>query len=158
MRKLQLMFCMEKNVKILFFALIMKFPLPLSMFLSTEASLSLSTFWVKWTWGKIVKLLKRSVFKKLHPISEQHMLLSKILPQIFKNFTQIYLPYLWHFATLPKGHHPVWKRLFFIVFINRGVKPINKEFRTTFVSTAHSGALVVGWFRRICSMMYYPRR
>ena len=44
--------------------------------------------------------MKVDVFIKFHPISEEHMLLSKILPQIFKKFTQIYLSYLWHFATL----------------------------------------------------------
>ena len=31
---------------------------------------------------------------------KRKMLLSKILPQTTKKFTQIYLPYLWHYATL----------------------------------------------------------
>ena len=33
-------------------------------------------------------------------MSKGRMLLSKILPQTSKKFTQIYLPYLWHYATL----------------------------------------------------------
>ena len=44
-------------------------------------------------WGKNIPM-KLDVFIKFHPISEVQMLLSKILPQIFKNFTQIYLSYL----------------------------------------------------------------
>ena len=50
-------------------------------------------------WGQITPT-KLSVFTKLYPTSEARMLHSKILPQTFKKFTQIYLPYLWHFATL----------------------------------------------------------
>ena len=38
--------------------------------------------------------------KNLYPMSKTRMLLSKILPQTSKKFTQIYLPYLWHYATL----------------------------------------------------------
>ena len=57
--------------------------------------------WAKCTgvWGKITPT-KLAVFTKLYPTSELRMLHSKILPQIYKKFTQIYLPYLWHFATL----------------------------------------------------------
>ena len=33
-------------------------------------------------------------------MSKARMSLSKILPQTSKKFTQIYLPYLWHYATL----------------------------------------------------------
>ena len=33
-------------------------------------------------------------------MSKARLLLSKILPQTTKKFTQIYLPYLWHYATL----------------------------------------------------------
>ena len=42
-------------------------------------------------------------FIKLYPMSKARMSLSKILPQTSKNFTQIYLPYLWHYATLKTG-------------------------------------------------------
>ena len=52
-----------------------------------------------WIWAKITPT-KLAVFIKLYPTSEARMLHSKILPQTSKKFTQIYLPYLWHFATL----------------------------------------------------------
>ena len=57
--------------------------------------------WAKCTgvWGKITPT-KLAVFIKLYPTSEARMLHSKILPQTSKKFTQINLPYLWHFATL----------------------------------------------------------
>ena len=50
-------------------------------------------------WGKITPM-KWAVFIKLYPMSKARMSLSKILPQTSKKFTQIYLPYLWHYATL----------------------------------------------------------
>ena len=61
--------------------------------------------WAKCTgvWGKITPT-KLAVFTKLYPTSEARMLHSKILPQIYKKITQIYLPYLWHFTTLTKPH------------------------------------------------------
>ena len=57
--------------------------------------------WTKCTgvWGKFTPT-KLAVFIKLYPTSEARMLHSKILPQTSKKFTQINLPYLWHFATL----------------------------------------------------------
>ena len=61
----------------------------------------LHRIWAKCTgvWGNITPL-KRAVFTKLYPTSKARMLLSKKLPQTSKKFTQINLPYLWHFATL----------------------------------------------------------
>ena len=61
----------------------------------------LHRIWAKCTgvWGNITPL-KRAVFTKLYPTSKARMLLSKNLPQTSKKFTQINLPYLWHFATL----------------------------------------------------------
>ena len=55
--------------------------------------------WAKCTgvWGKITPT-KLAVFIKLYPTSEARMLHSKILPQTSKKFTQINLPYLWHFG------------------------------------------------------------
>ena len=38
--------------------------------------------------------------KALPKVKSAYMLLSKILPQTSTKFTQIYLPYLWHYATL----------------------------------------------------------
>ena len=63
--------------------------------------LHLLCIWVKCVgvWGKITPM-KWSVSIKLYPMSKGRMLLSKILPQTSKKFTQIYLPYLWHYATL----------------------------------------------------------
>ena len=62
------------------------------------------SIWAKCTgvWGKITPM-KLAVFKKLYPTSKALMLQSKILPQTSKKFTQINLPYLWHFATLTFG-------------------------------------------------------
>ena len=53
-------------------------------------------------WGKITPM-KWAVFIKLYPMSKARMSLSKILPQTSKKFTQIYLPYLLHYATLTVG-------------------------------------------------------
>ena len=50
-------------------------------------------------WSKITPT-KLAVFIKLYPTSEARMLHSNILPQTSTKFTQINLPYLWHFATL----------------------------------------------------------
>ena len=50
-------------------------------------------------WGKITPM-KWAVFIKLYPMSKARMSLSKNLPQTSKKFTQIYLPYLWLYATL----------------------------------------------------------
>ena len=61
--------------------------------------LHLLCVWVKCVGGKITPL-RWAVFIKLYPKSKAHMLLSKILPQTSTKFTQIYLPYLWHYATL----------------------------------------------------------
>ena len=44
--------------------------------------------------------MKWAVIIKLYPMSKTRILLSKILPQTSKKITQIYLPYLWHYATL----------------------------------------------------------
>ena len=65
--------------------------------------LPLLCIWVKCAgvWGNIFPK-KWAVFIKLYPMSKACMLLTKILPQTSKIFTQIYLPYLWHFATLTK--------------------------------------------------------
>ena len=65
--------------------------------------------WAKCTgvWGKITPT-KLAVFIKFYPTSEARMLHSKILPQTSKKFTQIYLPCLWHFATL-HHHLSVWE-------------------------------------------------
>ena len=70
--------------------------------------LHLLCIWVKWVgvWGKITPM-KWAVFIKLYPMSKARMSLSKILPQTSKKFTQIYLPYLWHYATLLE---PMWGR------------------------------------------------
>ena len=59
----------------------------------------LLSIWVKCldAWGKI---MKPAVFIKAHPTPNARMLLSNILPQTSKKITQIYLPDLWHFATL----------------------------------------------------------
>ena len=68
---------------------------------SSNISPHLLCIWVKSAevWGKITPM-KWIVFTKLYPMSKARMLLSKILPQTSKKFTQIYLPYLWHYATL----------------------------------------------------------
>ena len=57
--------------------------------------LHLICIWVKCAGvrGKITPM-KWAVFIKLDPLSKTRMLLSKILPQTSKKFTQIYLPYL----------------------------------------------------------------
>ena len=59
--------------------------------------LPLLCIWVKCAgvWGK-----NTLPFIKLYPMSKVRMSLSKLLPQTSKYFTQIYLPYLWHYATL----------------------------------------------------------
>ena len=44
--------------------------------------------------------VKMGCFHKVYPTSRARMLLSKILPQTSRNFTQIYLPYLRHYETL----------------------------------------------------------
>ena len=41
-------------------------------------------------------------FIKFYPTSKARILLSKILPQTSRNFTQIYLPYLRHYQTLQR--------------------------------------------------------
>ena len=71
-------------------------------------SIHLLNIWVKCTcvWGKITPM-KWVVFTKLYPTSKARMLLSKNLPQTSKKFTQINLPYLWHFATVSQV--AVWK-------------------------------------------------
>ena len=56
--------------------------------------------------GKFTPKKMVSFHIKLYPMSKARMLLSKILPQTSKKFTQIYLPYLWHYATL--AHSPPW--------------------------------------------------
>ena len=63
--------------------------------------LPLLCIWVKCAgvWGNIFPK-KWAVFIKLYPMSKARMSLSKNLPQTSKKFTQIYLPYLWHYATL----------------------------------------------------------
>ena len=70
--------------------------------------------WTKCTgvWGKFTPT-KLAVFIKLYPTPDARMLHSKILPQTSKKFTQINLPYLWHFATLVaqlwKSESIAWK-------------------------------------------------
>ena len=65
--------------------------------------LHLLCIWVKCAgvWGKITPM-KWTVFIMLYPMWKARMSLSKFLPQTSKKFTQIYLSYLWHFATLNK--------------------------------------------------------
>ena len=47
-----------------------------------------------------VKLSQRNGPFSPNPMLKACMLPSKILPQTYKKITQIYLPYLWHYATL----------------------------------------------------------
>ena len=55
--------------------------------------------------------MKWTVFIMLYPMWKACMSLFKCLPQTSKKLTQIYLPYLWHFATLGEASWSLMRRL-----------------------------------------------
>ena len=58
------------------------------------------TFFVFGLNVQVSGVMKSAVFIKLYQMSKVRMSLAKFLPQTSKKFTQIYLLYLWHYATL----------------------------------------------------------